>query len=332
MVLRLDPETLPKTEAGLVAILGKRGDPLGARIGAARALQLRPSDTGLAALGKVVADADEALRLRVAATLALAHFPAERAEPLLIEAARAPEARIARNALRSLGRIGGGKGMASALRVAAEPRATVEAAARFAATLIAYRHRLARPDLAPPRDGLRTLTLAPAAATPIEVRRMDPDEGARAIAQVMEDPIDVELDSAACFEDICGGLRRLIAFARAFSGPDGPEALARAPAVLGVVGRWSNDAKRYASDQTLLATPGDGGPGGFLHVIDGRGEILHFGTYRGSGFEIAAVDRPGASAMAMAGRYRDGKIVLETGACVARSLNQRQPQPFVFAR
>ncbi len=330
MVLQLSGEMLSKSASDIAAMLSSPEDPVGARLDAVRVLRLRPTGAGLKALDGILANPAEPVALRVAATLALANFEPKAAAPILALALAAPERRVLRAALRTLGRTAGSEGLAAALQVAkARPD---EPAARFAARLIAYRHRLDRPDLMLGREGIQTLAPGTADGARIEIRRLIATEGAAAIEQVMTDPIGVQLDPEATFEDICGGVRRLIAFARPFTGPDGPASLARAPAVLGIIGVWSDEAERFASDQTLLATPG-GAPGtGLLHAVDGRGEVMQFGSYDGDRFEIASVDRPGAVAIAMTGRYADGELKLETGTCAPRSERQVSPEPFVFAR
>lgn len=329
MVLELSPDILAKSDVELAAVIEDRGHPAISRRDAIRAIQTKPTERGVVALAGVLAEDAEPIQLRVAATLALSRFAPDLAEPPLRDAVlRSREPRIIRNALRSLGRIGGRESIASALEVEGRVVGALAVQARYAAMLIAYRHRLLLPNLEPVRD-LRTLSLDRRASVEVEIRRMSETEGGLAIAQVMEDPIGVDLDPGAAFEDLCGGLRRLIALARAFSGPDGPTALARGPAVLGVIGSWSEAGNRFSSGQSLLATPNSDG-GGWLHVHNARGEPRYYGRYTGSSFRIASVDRPGGVPMERAGSYDSGELVLETGATALRSDRKLQPAPFVW--
>lgn len=328
MVLSLNPEISRLPDAELSGIIAGR-DTRFDRLDAIRSARVRRSEASIEALGKLLEDEAEPVRLRFAAAVTLARFDVRKIEPVLLEVVRRKgEPRVVRGALRTLGRIGTTRGLNAILELSKSADRNIAEQARFAAILIAYRTRTAGKELAPDTIGIQTLKAPGRSAGKVEVSRFESRIAKRILDQLAEDPISIELDPEAVFDDRCAGVRRLIAFNKAFTGADGAEQLVKAPAVLGLLGAYAEEKDTYSASMTILATPDEGGTGGILTVHTSHGEIVHMGKYDGTRFEVLSADVPGNTAMLITGSYSDGELRLETGECALVSENKRQPQPF----
>lgn len=318
-------QDLGLTRAQLVKIVRTGGATKGvAKMRALAALQSRERKDVGDVLMEVVADDREAPRFRHMAVLGLYKMGGTRADAALAVASGHADELSAPTIAMALSRVGTAERLAMIERLegVAAPHAKPRAA--FAATLLAYRHRLDGHDVRAP-TGNALQDLGRRRSQPIEATKARADVAARAMAALTDEPLELDLTTESAVRIVCEPntfvwLWAKDAAARGFS------ALAEQKGVAGVLFRKRRLETGYALSAVGLGTPTRAGVRLTVHRAD-SGKILYLGLVAADGaLELKARNHPGLAAVAISARIEAGRVEIKTAKSAVVVREARTPK------
>lgn len=304
-------ELTPEYRVKALSVLAAMGDPAGADI-----------------FRRALADHRSGIEIRAAGATLLSRVGGMAAEGALVEALRAADEPIVHHkVIAGLARIGS----ESALRqlddaVPALDPATAEHA-RFARSVIAYRHGLSGYELPVVDDERRLRPGDDARSGTISMVAAQPEDAHRVIEQVQADSFGVSGDRAAVAMLSCGP--RTLALVVDGGVAAEPGRLFERPALPGFVALQADSDGSFSTAYLLLTMP-DGQGGAHVSVNRPTGPTAFFGEARHDGsvvrFTLDAVAAPGATAATITGMLAEGRITELSGANGATQA-PRRPTP-----
>jgi hypothetical protein len=274
---------------------------------------------------EVVADKDEAPRFRQMAILGLYKLGGARADEALAGVSRNADDVSAPTIAMALGRVGAAKRLRTIERLEGVAAPHARARATFAATLLAYRHRLEDRDVrAPAASGLQDLGRR--RSQPVEIAPARGDVADRALAALAEEPLELDLTKARALRIECepntfAWLWTEDAAAKGFA------AFAERKGVAGVLFRRRRHENAFALSAFGLGTPGRGGVRLTVHRAE-QGTILYSGLVAPDGkVELKARDHPGLAAVAISGRVEAGRVEVTTAKSGSAVREAKTPKP-----
>ena len=222
-----------------------------------------------------------------------------------------------------LGRIGSPERLGLVERLAEQVTRASKAKAAFAATLLAYRHRLSSRTAEIPRAS-DLLELGRAESRTIRFESADRDTAALALRALAGRPLDVSLVTDAaqlihCEPNVFVWLWNKEALAH------GPGAL-DANAVAGALFRRNEFDKTFSLSAIAFATPQRGAHALTLHRPD-SGRVLYAGTVDEDGTLSLQTHRsPGAAAIVLKARLDSGRIEASSAESTVRTAERKTPE------
>jgi hypothetical protein len=313
------------TRAQLIKVVRAGGETKGVgRMRALAALQNRSRRDAGDVLMEVLADQREAPRFRHMAAVGLYRLGGAVAEEALVAASRRADELSAPAIAMGLGRIGSAKRLATIERLEAVAAPPAKARAAFAATLLAYRHRLPGHDVRAP-GGNALQELGRRKSQPIEAAKARADLAARAAAALDETPLGVDVATENAVRIVCGPTTFVWLWARELAAT-GFSALAERKGVAGVLFRKSPVDNAYALSAVGLGTPTRTGVRLTVHRAD-SGKILYSGLVAPDGaLELKARNQPGLAAVAVKARIEAGRVAVATAKSAVVVREARTPK------
>ena len=313
------------TRAQLIKVARTGGEIKGVSRRRARAsLQNRARRDGGEVLAEVLADTQEAPRFRHMAAVGLYRLGGSAGEEALAAASRRADELTAPVIAMGLGRIGSAKRLAMIERLEAVAAPHGKARAAFAATLLAYRHRLPGHDVRAP-GGNALQELGRRKSQPIEAAKARSDLAARAAAALEETPLGVDVTTENAVRIVCGPSTFVWLWARDLAAA-GFSALAERKGVAGVLFRRSPVENAYALSAVGLGTPTRAGVRLTVHRAD-SGKILYSGLVAPDGaLELKARNQPGLAAVAVKARVESGRVAVGTAKSAVVVREARTPK------
>jgi hypothetical protein len=295
------------TRAELIEVL-RTGQPVKGvpKMRALAALQARePRDLGDVFL-ELAGDKEEPPRFRHMAVLGLYKMGGARADEALVAASRRADELSAPTIAMALGRVAPRQRLTTIERLEGVAASHAKPRARFAATLLAYRHRMDGHDVrAPARTALQELGRK--RARPIEIGRARADLAQRALAALAEEPLELDLATDGALQIVCDP-NAFVWLWTTEAARKGFAALADRKGVAGVLFRKRRLENAYALSAFGLGTPTRAGVRVTVHRAE-SGAILYSGVAARDGtVELSARDQPGLAAVALSGRVEDGRV------------------------
>ena len=273
---------------------------------------------------EVVADKQETPRFRHMAVLGLYKMGGARADEALAAASRFADELSAPTIAMALGRVGAAKRLRTIERLEAVAAPHARARAAFAATLLAYRHRLEGRDVrAPAATTLQDLGRR--RSRPIEIAKARADVADQALAALAEDPLELDLTREgalliACEPNTFAWLWTEVAATNGFA------ALADRKGVGGVLFRRRRHEKAFALSAFGFGTPSRGGVRVTVHRAE-SGTILYSGLVAPDGnVELKARDHPGLAAVAISARVEAGRVEVMTAKSGSAVVEAKTPK------
>lgn len=295
-----------------------------ARMRALAALQGRTEKGTRNVLLEVVSDKREAPRFRHMAAFGLYRIGGPRGREALTTAAEHADETSAATLAMGLGRIGTAENLGVVERLERIAPSFARNHARFAQTLLAYRHGLEGHDVKAPA-GKAIQELGRRKAQPIGARLARKDEAARAMEALMEEPLDVDLTTDRALRIDCEPSTFVWLWTRV-TADGGFAPLAGQKAVAGVLLRKRLFQNAYALSAIGLSTPMRRGTRLTLHRPE-SGAISYVGTVGADGsLELKARSRPGVAAVAIKARVDAGKVEVMTAKSALFSIEAKEPK------
>jgi hypothetical protein len=295
-----------------------------AKMRALAALQHRPEKEARNVLLEVVANKREAPRFRHMAALGLYRVGGSKAREALTTAAEQADESSAATLAMGLGRIGTADNLAVVERLEAIAPSFARDRARFAQTLLAYRHGLEGNDVKAP-VGSALQELGRRKAQPIETRRARKDEAATALEALVDEPLDIDLTTERALRIDCQP-NTFVWLWTSVTAEGGFAPLASQKAVAGVLFRKRLFQNGYALSAIGLSTPMRGGTRLTLHRPE-TGAISYVGTVGADGsLELKARSRPGVAAVAIKARVEAGSVEVMTAQSALVSSEAKAPK------
>lgn len=269
-------------------------------------------------LRDVLTDVSESPPTRARAAGGLASIATPSALLTLVRAAPDAEPTMLTTAIQLLGRSGGATEHRILDDIAALAGRPVADYARTAAALIAYRHRLDAPGLADQQLG--TLTLADGDRMPFEVSRPATSEAERCRRSLDAERLHWPVAPEHAVSLRCRTRTMILSMDPTFLTVGGVASLQRRKGLIAVVATRLEDGDGYSASHFVLADPARGTqvlirvcrPSGRLMLI-GEGSVAD--SIR---FTLRAVERPGAVAVDLSGRFGPEGVVLGRAESSAR--------------
>lgn len=295
-----------------------------AKMRALAALQGRGEKQTRNVLLEVVLDKREAPRFRHMAALGLYRIGGSRARESLTDAAEAADKSTAATVAMGLGRIGKAEHLRVVERLERIAPSFARDRARFAQTLLAYRHGLQGHEVKAP-TGPALQELGRRKAQPIGSRLARKDEAARAMAALVEEPLDVDLTTNRALRIDCEPNTFVWLWTK-LTADGGFAPLAGQKAVAGVLFRKRLFQNAYALSAIGLSTPMRTGTRLTLHRPE-NGAISYVGTVGADGsLELKARSRPGMAAVAIKARVDAGNVEVMTAKSAVLSIEAKTPK------
>ena len=274
-------QDLGLTRAELIKVVRTGGAIRGVgKMRALAALQGRERRDVGDVLMEVIADKQEAPRFRHMAVLGLYKMGGTRADEALAVASRHADSLSAPTIAMALGRVGGPKRLSTIQRLEGVAAPHAKPRAVFAATLLAYRHRLDGHDVrAPAANALQELGRR--RSRPIEAERVGADVAAQAMAALADEPLELDLTTDSALQIVCDPNTFVWLWAKDV-GARGISALAEQKGVAGVLFRKDRLENGYALSALGLGTPTRAGVRLTVHRA-GSGTILYSGLVAADG-------------------------------------------------
>jgi hypothetical protein len=297
--------------------------------GAAFGLLLRSDDPEREALlASVANDTRETPQERSAAVIALGHISTPKAEQLLRQMLATAPLRVLPDVLRSLGRIGSPAAIDAIDASVTSSVRPVADAARFAASLIAYRYRLPGHDLPiPPPNEL--LAVPSRDARPMDVGAAPRSEARAALASLVHEPYGIELAPGSLTQLRCGTDLHVLCVNREFVVRGAASSLLERKALLALAALQSREGDGYSVSYILLSTPSPTRDTIGLLAPRCTGHPALAGSAELNGdrlrLTLRSVDRPGARPLAIDGTLELGRVTILEAVVAAR--RKRAPAP-----
>jgi hypothetical protein len=313
------------TRAQLIKVVRTDGEIKGvAKMRALASLQNRPRKDAADVLMEVLADRQEAPRFRHMAAVGLYRLGGASADEALARASRRADEVSAPAIAMGLGRIGSSKRLAMIERLEAVAAPPAKARVAFAATLLAYRHRLPGHDVRAP-GGNALQQLGRRKSQPIEAAKARADLAARAAAALEQTPLGVDLATENAVRIVCGPSTFVWLWARELA-TTGFAALAEQKGVAGVLFRKSPVENAYSLSAVGLGTPTRAGVRLTVHRAD-SGKMLYSGLVAPDGaLELLARNQPGLAAVAVKARVEAGRVAVTTAKSAVIVREARTPK------
>jgi hypothetical protein len=274
-------------------------------------------------LEQVVADEQELPRFRHMAVLGLYMMGGVRAEEALATASRHADEVTAPSIAMALGRVGSVKRLATIEQLEGVAAPHARARVTFAATLLAYRHRLNGHDVrAPAATTLQELGRK--GSRPIEVAKARADLAARVLAALADEPLEVDLMREGALRIVCEPNTFVWLWTKEAAARN---ALTDRKGVAGVLFRKRRLANAYVLSAFGLGTPTRAGVRLTVHRA-ASGRILYSGLVAADGtLELKARDHPGLAAVAIIGRVEAGRVEVATAKSALVVHEAKSPKP-----
>ena len=274
---------------------------------------------------EVVADKDEEPRFRHMAVLGLYKMGGARADEALAGVSRKADEVSAPTIATALGRVGTAKRLRTIERLEGIAAPHARARATFAATLLAYRHRLEGHDVrAPAASALQDLGRRRSQA--VEIAKAQSDLAKRAMAALTEEPLELDLTTDAALRIACEPNTFAWLWTKEVAAK-GFAALADRKGVAGVLLRRRRHENAFSLSALGLGTPVRGGVRLTVHRAE-QGIILYSGLVASDGkVELKARDHPGLAAVAISGRVEAGRVEITRAKSGSAVREAKTPKP-----
>jgi hypothetical protein len=294
-----------------------------------RALDVVVAARGVAAVDTLIETADEESldpALRAAAVIQLGRVGGPEAERALIElAGQAQEPSIRLRTAQALAKTANPDALSAFDALVEDESPLIRRRARFARSVLAYRHGIAGFELAAPAEAD---LLPPPNGDVVDVRMKPASRRAAvaALADVERDSYGVLLTQDAAYAIECASTKMLLALDRSIE-----DAIAAAhdhPRLLGVVAEHAPEAGSYSVRWLVFSTPAERAPWLSLHrqsgeqVLYGPMDVEH-GSAR---FELSAVATVGNPAVSVAGVFTNGRLSLSGVSATSVGVAKRSGQ------
>jgi hypothetical protein len=223
-----------------------------------------------------------------------------------------------------LGRIGTADSLPIVERLAEVAPAYARAQVTFAATLLAYRHRLEGHEVrAPARTTLQQL--GDEQAQSVDIRRARADDARRALEALAGEPLDAGLTTQSGLRIECEPSTFVWLWTEE-SSRSGVTSLAEHKGVAGVLFRKKIFDNAYSLALIGLGTPMRGGSRLTLHRAK-TGVIVYSGIVGADGsLDLQARSRPGLSAVEIRLRVDAGAVEVAAARSAVRARETRAPR------
>jgi hypothetical protein len=284
-------------------------------------------EQALRVLSEVALDRDQDAPVRAAAVAQLGRTSESAATHLMRVMESEDDRTVLTAALGSVARVGA-PDTVDALAAVARRAPDIAAQAAFAATVVAFRHRMRGYE--PSFEQYRDLVPAPSddGGAPVHAHALRADEAADALVDLRADGYSTRLDAGATLGVRCQRDRLVVALDASLTtaGEHLAEFLREGPVLAGVVGLRSPVDPGYAV-RWLLLTWADGHEQHVaVHRPGGPAALYGTATIEGdrASFALTTVRAPGATPAQVRGELAAGRLALEGTAAVTR-LTPRQP-------
>jgi hypothetical protein len=273
---------------------------------------------------EVVADKREAPRFRHMAVLGLYKMGGKRADEALAAASKHADNLSAPTIAMALGRVGTAKRLAMIERLESVAAPHAKARATFAATLLAYRHRLEGHDVRAP-TGNALQELGRRRSQPIKSAKATGAVAARALAALADEPLELELTTENALRIVCEPNTFVWLWTKDAAGR-GFSALAEQKGVAGALFRKRRLEDGYALSAVGLGSPTRAGVRLTVHRAE-SGKILYSGLVAADGaLELKARNHPGLAAVAISARVEAGRVEVKTAKSATLVREARTPK------
>lgn len=314
VIARLDATALRELEA---TVRGEAHHQF--RVRAMGALVDARGPGATAALRQVLSkrDEDPAVRAAAAFQLGRAGPPAEAA---LVSAIRGrPQATVAIAAASALAKVGSPAAIDALARLADRKDAAGQQA-RFAATVIAFRHHLKGHE--PPAPGrAKLLELPRRGRAPVSSRALEGAELDAAFADLRYDTYGIQLVASHALRLDCGPARYLIALNPDLAGLDVPN-------VAAIVALRAETDQSYSVSRLVLSWPARGGTVNVaVYRPAGQQALVGTASIRGprATFRLQSVEGRGNPPIDLRGTVESGRLVKLAGAAAAQRPVRAEP-------
>lgn len=297
------------------------------RVRALAILAEADADAAIPVLGRVLRDGAEGVAARTAAAAQLGRTGPGAEEPLL-DALDQDDVTIVSSAIGSIARVGTTRGLERVAHLARRAADPVASQAAFAATLIAFRHRVPGYEPRAERYG-EALRVSRAGRRRIQPAPLERPAVAVALDQLRAENYGVTLDARSAVGVDCAGQKLLVALDAEAARGRPAEVLAAGPLVAGLVG-WQSPVDLSYSVRWLILTWQDEAGAQRLAVHRPSGQPFLVGFVEADGerarFELAAVRGRGNQPVEVAGSVAAGRVEL-TGVSSAERPDRGTPTP-----
>jgi hypothetical protein len=258
---------------------------------------------------RILNDEKEDSELRYQTTLQLAHANPKNAISSLVKASTSRDLRVLGGIAKALGQIGDASSLPVLNKIQTNSSGALAQRAEFAAALIAHRHGLTGHDI---KVDSKNLELPVKNVSAIASAASDKTETARALDSVANQTFGITPDEKSAFTLMCAKRRLVILLNRNFTNEKDSTLFLKQKSFPGIVTLKNEDGKSHSIAYLILSSPSRQAGVVNLMVTRTNGDVILTGQAKlidhRFEFEVNAVERPGAYAIRLKGKFDKGTL------------------------